>query len=218
MTAPDRVVLLFGDSNTHGSAPMATLSGGGRFGPEVRWPGHLARALGPRVQLIEEGHPGRTTVHDDPIEGAHRNGARVLPALLESHAPLDLVVIMLGTNDFKARFSVTALDVALSVEKLALMVRAAQAGPQGGAPALMLVAPPPVVEVGCLAGIFEGAALKSPGLAAHLADVAGRQGAAFLDAGARIAVSPLDGVHFGPEAHAVLGAAMARAMAPLLGR
>jgi lysophospholipase L1-like esterase len=210
-------VLLFGDSNTHGTKPMAGLEGSGRFGREARWAGHLARALGPAVELIEEGHPGRTTVHDDPIEGAHRNGLRVLPALLESHEPLDLVVIMLGSNDFKARFSVTATDVALSVERLAKLVRASQAGPEGRAPGLLLVAPPPVQEAGCLAGMFAGGAAKSPGLAAELARVAERQGAAFLDAAAHVAVSPLDGVHFEPEGHAALGAAMAEAIRPLIG-
>lgn len=216
-TATVKTVLLFGDSNTHGTAPMASLADSRRFGRDIRWSGHLARALGPAVEVIEEGHPGRTTLHDDPIEGAHRNGIRVLPALLESHAPLDLVVIMLGTNDFKSRFAVTALDVALSVEKLALLVRASQAGPEGRPPGLLLVAPPPVIEVGSLRELFEGGERKSPGLAVHLAGVAARQGAGFLDAGAHIAASPLDGVHFGPEGHAALGAAMAASVGPLLG-
>ena len=110
-----KTVLLYGDSNTYGTAPMGALGDARRFGADIRWAGHVARALAGRAEVIAEGHPGRTTVHDDPIEGAHRNGLSVLPAILESHAPLDVVAIMLGTNDLKARFSVTAADVALSV-------------------------------------------------------------------------------------------------------
>lgn len=210
-------ILLFGDSNTHGTAPLERLGEGRRFGRDIRWTGHLGRALGPEVELIEEGHPGRTTVHDDPIEGEHRNGWRMLPAVLESHAPLDIVVIMLGTNDFKARYAVTAMDVALSVERLAKLVRASQSGPEGSAPALLLVAPPPVEEVGCLKGMFTGGAAKSRGLAGELAIVAARLGAGFLDAGAHLAVSPLDGVHFEPEGHAALGRVMADALRPMIG-
>ena len=210
-------ILLFGDSNTYGTMPMAALGEGRRFGRETRWSGHLARTLGPSVEVVAEGHPGRTTVHDDPVEGAHRNGFTVLPALLESHAPLDLVVIMLGTNDFKARFSVTPLDVALSVERLANLIRASGIGPEGAAPRLLLVAPPPLVETGCLEGMFTGGAAKSRDLAGELAKVAARQGDEFLDAGAHIEVSPIDGVHFEAEAHVVLGAAMAAAIRPLIG-
>lgn len=211
-----KTVLLYGDSNTYGTAPMHALGESRRFDAATRWAGHVARALAGRAEVIAEGHPGRTTVHDDPVEGAHRNGLTVLPAILESHAPLDVVAIMLGTNDFKARFSVTAADVALSVERLAKLVRASLAGPGQGVPRLLLIAPPPVVEVGCLAPMFEGGAAKSRGLAPHLRAAAQRQGAVFLDAGAHIAVSPTDGVHFEAEAHATLGAAITAALEPLL--
>lgn len=207
-----RSLLCFGDSNTHGTMPVTGLGDLGRFGPQDRWTGHLAAALSSRWTLIEEGHPGRTTVHDDPIEGPHRNGARILPALLESHRPLDVVLIMLGTNDLKGRFSVNASDIALALEKLVLMIRASNAGPEGGAPKVMLVAPPPIVETGCLAGMFEGGALKSRTLGARIAEAAARQKVPFLDAGAHIAVSPTDGIHYDLPAHRALGAALAAAV------
>ena len=101
-----RTVLCYGDSNTHGTPPMADLDAAGRFDAQTRWTCVAAQALGSGWTLIEEGQPGRTTVHDDPIEGPHRNRLRILPAILESHAPIDVVVLMLGTNDLKARFSV----------------------------------------------------------------------------------------------------------------
>lgn len=208
-----RTVMLFGDSNTHGTCPMQDLDDVRRHDEAARWPGVLAGALGSAWRVIDEGHPGRTTVHDDPIEGAHKNGIAALPALLESHRPLDLVAIKLGTNDLKARFSVTAADIALSLDKLVLAVMASEAGPAGAAPAILLIAPPPIAETGCLAGMFEGGAAKSKRLGPLIAEVAGRRSLPFLDAGAHIAVDPLDGIHYDAAAHAALGGAVAAAIA-----
>lgn len=207
-----RTLLAFGDSNTHGTKPMAAMGETGRFGRDIRWTGHMARALAPEWEVIEEGQPGRTTLHDDPIEGPHRNGLAVLPALLESHRPLDLVLIMLGTNDLKARFSVTPADIGLSLEKLVAAIRASGAGPAGAAPAVLLVSPPPIAETGCLAGIFVGGAEKSRHLAAMIGAAASRTGAAFVDAGAHVAVSPRDGIHHEAEDHARLGLALTAAV------
>lgn len=204
----ERTILCFGDSNTHGAIPLTSLAVRRRHPREVRWPGRLDAALGPGFRVIEEGHPGRTTVHDDPVEGAHKNGLAVLPALLESHRPIDLVVVMLGTNDLKARYAATPMDVALSVERIALAVRASPAGPEGAAPALLLVAPVPILEAGCLAEIFAGGAEKSRALAPRLRDVADRLGCPFVDAGRVASVDPLDGVHLGAEAHAAIADAV----------
>ena len=179
-----------------------------RFGRADRWPGIAAKAL-PGWELIEEGHPGRTTVHDDPVEGPHRNGLRVLPALLETHRPIDLVLFMVGTNDLKGRFSVNAADIAVSLEKLVSVVRTSTAGPWGRAPDVLLVAPPPIVEVGCLAEMFAGGAAKSELMGARIADAAARAGVRFVDAGAHIQVSEIDGIHYDKATHHVLGQVLA---------
>lgn len=212
-----RTILAYGDSNTHGTAPMTGADARARFGPGLRWTGHARGLLPADTVLIEEGHPGRTTVHDDPVEGAHRNGLTILPAILESHRPLDLVILMLGTNDMKARFSVTPEDVAASLDRLIRVIRAAEAGPDRGAPQILLVCPPPVQETGCLQGMFRGGAAKSAALAPLAEAVALAHGARFLDAGAHIAVSPLDGVHFDAGAHATLGRAIGELAAGMLG-
>lgn len=212
-----RVILCFGDSNTHGTMPMASLLDQGRFDRDTRWPGVMAAALGEGWDVVAEGHPGRTTVHPDPVAGVHKCGAAVLPALLESHRPLDLVVVMLGTNDLKQRFQVPPVEIAVSVERLVVAIRQSFCGPGGGAPDVLVVAPPPVLEAGCLAEVFAGGAAKSVRLAPFLADVAARQGAGFLDAGAVIASSPLDGVHFDAAAHGALGRAVAAAVRARLG-
>ena len=206
-----RSLLLFGDSNTHGTMPMPDLDFDGRFDRDDRWAGRLARLL-PGWEVIAEGHPGRTTVHDDPVEGAHRNGLSVLPALLESHRPLDLVLVMLGTNDLKQRFSVNACDIALSLERLVRVIRSSDCGPGGGAPGVLLVAPPPILEVGCLAGMFVGGAEKSAFLAVEIAAAAARLGVPFLDAGQVVQVSPVDGIHYDAAANPALAEAFATAI------
>ena len=207
-----RTILCFGDSNTHGTKPMATLDGDGRFGHEARWPSVMARILGPDYEVITEGHPGRTTVHDDPMEGEYRNGLRVLPALLESHKPLDLVIVKLGTNDLKNCLHVSATDIAFCLDRLVRLIQGFGAGPEGAAPGIIVVAPPPILEVGCLAEMFAGGAAKSQGLAAAIRSMADRMGVGFFDAGRVIAVSPVDGIHYKAEAQVALGLAMAGAV------
>lgn len=206
-----RTILLFGDSNTHGTMPGRELGSSDRFPRAERWATRLAQLL-PGWEVIAEGHPGRTTVHDDPIEGAHRNGLTVLLALLESHRPLDVVLIMLGTNDLKERFSVNAGDIALSLERLVRVVQTSCAGPDGAAPAVLLVAPPPILELGCLAGMFAGGAAKSLALAGEIAAAADRAGMAFMDAGLVVRVSSIDGIHYDASANAPLAEALAAAI------
>jgi len=207
-----RTVLCFGDSNTYGAVPTLARVGRHRYAPDRRWPGIVRKQLGPGWHVVEEGHPSRTTLHDDPIEGVHKNGLRALPISLESHMPIDLVVLMLGTNDLKQRFSASPSDIADSVEVVAKAVLASEAGPGGAAPAVMIVAPPPMMEVGWLAEMFVGGAAKSLELGTRLAEVATRCRTPFLDAGTIIESSSVDGIHLEAEAHRVLGTAVARAI------
>ena len=206
-----RTILCYGDSNTHGTMPMPDLGSMGRYDRQTRWPGQLAARL-PDWQVIEEGLPGRTTVHDDPVEGAHRNGLTVLPAILESHRPVDVVILMLGTNDLKQRFSVNALDIALSLERLVLAIRASGCGPGGTAPGVILVAPPPILEVQDLGVMFAGGEAKSQQLGARIAAVARGLGVPFVDAGSLIGVSEIDGIHYDEPAMAALAQAFAQAV------
>lgn len=206
-----KTLLCFGDSNTHGTMPMASLDALGRFSKAHRWTTLLAEAL-PNWDVIDEGHPGRTTLHDDPIEGAHRNGLTVLPSILESHRPIDAVVLTLGTNDLKYRFSVNTFDIALSVEKLVHVIRASGCGPMGNAPQVLVVAPPKIREVGCLAPIFAGGEAKSQTLGAEIGAMAARNGLPFVDLDQVIEVSPVDGIHYEAEANPKIAAAIAQAV------
>ena len=207
-----RTVLCYGDSNTWGSDPET----GDRFAPEVRWPGVLARELGEDFRVVEEGLSGRTTVRDDPIEGAHKNGRTYLRACLESHKPIDLVALMLGTNDLKQRFGASASDIAQGAASLAEEILRSGCGPGGGAPVVILMAPPPVGRLTELAEMFEGSAEKSARFAGHYRHFAGQYGCEFLDVGAVAASSDLDGIHLEAEEHRKLGEAVAASVAEVL--
>jgi lysophospholipase L1-like esterase len=102
-----KTILCYGDSNTWGWDPISE----SRLDKDVRWPGVLQQELGDDYEVISEGLPGRTTVWTDPIEG-HMSGKDYLIPCLHSHKPIDLVIILLGTNDLKHRFGVTAFDIA----------------------------------------------------------------------------------------------------------
>lgn len=210
-------VLCYGDSNTHGRRAMRGPDDVSRFRSHVRWPGRVASALKPNVRVLCEGLPGRTTVHDDPIEGAHKNGLRFLPAILESHWPIDAVVMMLGTNDLKTRFAVTSADIGRSVERLLGVIASSRGGREGNPPQVLLVAPPPIVETGWLAGHFAGGADISQDLGRCFAEVAARWNCAFLDAGGIAEVDPLDGVHMTEAGHDALGAAITAQLRSMLG-
>ncbi len=134
-----RTVLCFGDSNTWGYIPG---SNGRRFPREARWPVRLQQALGDQWEVIAEGLNGRTAALDSPVaEG--RNGLPYLVPCLHSHAPVDLLVLFLGTNDVGDRFALPERDVARSVGRLVKVARAAEAGPDGAAPEILVLCPPP---------------------------------------------------------------------------
>jgi lysophospholipase L1-like esterase len=200
-----KTVLCYGDSNTWGSDPET----GERFAPEVRWPGVLAQELGDGFRVVEEGLNGRTTLRDDPVEGSHKNGKSYLTACLESHKPIDLVAIMLGTNDLKERFGASASDIAQGAAALAEEAKRGGYAPGGGAPAVLLISPPPLGRLTELAEMFEGAAEKSVRFAAHYRRFAEQYGCGFLDAGDVVASSDLDGIHLEGEEHRKLGEAVA---------
>ncbi|MFW6182015.1 MAG: SGNH/GDSL hydrolase family protein [Spirochaetota bacterium] len=211
-----RSILCYGDSNTYGRDPATKK----RFAREIRWPGVLQQRLGGEYQVIEEGLNGRTTVWDDPVRGDRhkRNGALYLVPCLESHAPLDLVVMMLGTNDLKAKFSVTAVDITQSVEALVQLIQASGCGPDGEPPEILLIAPPPLGRLTEYAETFTGGVEKSEKLGGYYRDMAEAHGCRFLDAGSVLTASPRDGLHFDPEGHRKLGERVGEVVTDILER
>ena len=199
-----KVILCYGDSNTWGWNPATK----DRFSRNERWPGVLRKELGEGHHVIEEGLNGRTTVWDDPIEG-YKNGKKYLIPCLETHRPIDWVAIMLGTNDLKMRFSLSALDIARGAGVLVDIVQKSSAGPTGGAPEVLLMAPPSVGKLTEFAEMFEGAEPKSRGFSEHYRRVAEEYGCHFLDTSEVVVSSDLDGIHFESSEHQKLGRAVA---------
>jgi lysophospholipase L1-like esterase len=203
----ERTIVCFGDSNTHGAPP----DGGERFPRDVRWPGVLAVELGPGFHVVEEGLNGRTTRYDDP-DVAGRNGSRYLVPCLHSHEPVDLLVLMLGTNDLKRDLGATAPGVARNVGHLVDLARESLAGAGGTPPRILVVAPPPLTGPTPLQTLWayaDDAVDVSRDLARWLRLVAEADGVGFLDAG-EVAVAALpDGVHLDVGGHRALGRAVA---------
>jgi len=201
-------VLCYGDSNTWGADPVT----GDRHDVDVRWTGVLQTHLGSAYRVIEEGLGGRTTVWDDPIE-EHKNGKTYLPPCIGSHQPLDLVIIKLGTNDLKQRFSVSAYDIANSVGTLVRVIRAIDAS----LPVLIL-APP---ELGTLnldyQAMFAGGPEKSQQFPKEYRRVAKEYGCDFLDTNRVIVCSDADGLHYDAENHHKLGVAVADKVREIIG-
>lgn len=205
-------VLCYGDSNTWGSDPATRT----RFAHDVRWTGVLAGALGAGYRVIEEGLNGRTTVRDDLIE-PNRDGKAYLTPCLESHNPLDLVIIMLGTNDLKQRFNASASDIAQSASLLGAIARQVARTETGEPATVLLVAPPPVTTLSSLDQMFAGAREKSLDFADYYGRFAEWNELAFFDAGSVIVSSELDGIHFEASEHRKLGEALAAEVRALLG-
>ena len=208
----EKTILCYGDSNTWGYNPATQ----GRYARNERWTGVLREELGEGYYVIEEGLNGRTTVWDDPLED-YRNGKEYLLPCLRSHKPLDLVVIMLGTNDLKARFSAPACTVAEGAGVLVDLVTKSETGPREGAPQVLLVAPPPFATLSEFAEDFKGGREKSMLLSRHFRVIAEERGCALLDAGEVIVSSELDGIHLDLAEQRKLGVAIAGRVREMLG-
>ncbi|MGR3540620.1 MAG: GDSL-type esterase/lipase family protein [Hasllibacter sp.] len=195
-------LLAFGDSLTWGYRP----EDGGRHAPEDRWPIVAADALGATVWA--EGLNGRTTAHDEWTGAGDRNGARLLPTLIETHWPLDWVAVMLGTNDLLLLGAPDPMRAARGMTRIARLVRHHPAR-GGGAPHCLLIAPPPLREA---ADVGPRAVAASRRLAGLYADVAAEEGCVSLDAGGAAASSAVDGVHLDAANTRAIGKAVAGAI------
>ena len=207
-----KTVLCYGDSNTWGYDPATRT----RYRSHVRWTGVLATRLGADYRVVEEGLNGRTTRWDDPIETG-RNGLTYLRPCIESHQPLDVIVIMLGTNDLKSRFDLSASDIAQSAADLAEMAWRWAHAPDGSHVSVLLVAPPATSTLTEFDQMFDGAHEKSRQFSHYYRLAAGRRHLPFFDAGEVIVSSQKDGIHFDSEEHRKLGEALADEVQRLAG-
>ncbi len=221
--AASKRILCFGDSNTWGFIPVPHGAPTTRYPREQRWPHVMAAAVGGDVDVIEEALNGRTTDAADPllaqVAGAGADGSAYLPVALASHLPLDLVVIMLGTNDVKPHLGRPASRVALGAKRLLDQVRTLDGGvgttyPN---PKALLVCPPPLGRLSVyFEEMFAGGHAKTAQLPAMYQAIAKAAGVGFLDAGLTIATDGVDGVHLSAESQRKLGLAVAVKVRELL--
>ena len=209
-------IFVYGDSITWGIVPDTRK----RFAFDERWPGVLENQLrdsGKNVRIIEDSLNGRRTVWEDPFKPG-RNGRQGLAQRIESHSPLSLVIVMLGTNDFQIAHSHNnAWAAAQGVAALVNEIRNAPIEPGMPAPPVLVVCPPPVgPPKGFIAAKFLGADERCHGLADAYREVASGLGCDFFDAGSVTTSSRVDGIHLDADQHATLGRALASVVSPIL--
>lgn len=206
-------VLCYGDSNTWGYAPGI----GERFTWELRWPGILQQTLGKTFHIIEAGLNGRTTVFDDP-DKAGCNGLTSLGPMLESCPLLDVVILMLGTNDLKHHLDVRAIETAQGIERLIEKIEADSERKIQDTPKILIVSPPGIRAGSLMSGsLFQGALEKLREFPRLFSEVADNKGCYFLDAAQFVKPSTVDGVHLDERGHARLAQVITRALIEVQG-
>lgn len=198
-----KTVLCYGDSNTYGYNP----SDGFRYPESVRWTCRLQKLLGDDYRIIEEGCNGRTTVLDDPIEG-WKNGRDYLEPCLNSHKPIDIVILMLGSNDLKETFHASAEQIAEGAGELVDIIQSFTLEKQGYVPEIILVSPTTIgegiKESPFYGAFYENAIERSREFPNHYRKVAEEKGCVFFNAADHVSTSTIDSLHFSPEGHRAL--------------
>ncbi len=208
-------VLCYGDSLTWGYDPQTV----GRHPLSERWPSVLGAALGPEVNVIAEGLNGRTTAYDDHLADCERNGVKLLPSVLESHKPVDLVILLLGTNDMKRGIAGTAIAATKGIDRLVKLIRHHDWGFGFEVPEILIVAPPAICETANahFAAMFRGALDESAMLASFYRDLADETGSGFFDAGSVAVTSPLDGIYLDADSTLAIGRGLEPVVRMLMG-
>jgi lysophospholipase L1-like esterase len=197
-------ILCYGDSNTWGQIPGTKPSQ--RYSVTERWTGLLQTKLGNGYEVIEEGLNGRTTNLDDPdATKPGRNGLQLLMPILETHRPFDMMILMLGTNDFKIQYNRQAEDIVQGVRALIEEITTYAKKVNSSRPNLILISPPLVKEVPGRE-IYKEAEVKSHQLASlyqNLAQEVSKEGEVclFINAAQHIQPSLIDGVHLEKESN-----------------
>ena len=206
-------IVCFGDSNTHGycADPADCADGGDRFNETERWTCLLQQQLWTDYLILEEGLSGRTTVFPDALHES-MSGLDSIYSCLMSHEPVDLLIIMLGTNDTKERLGANAAVIGIGLERLVMKAKTVPAW-RNGQPRILIIAPPHIGE-----GLYrrpegepmgKGCPEKSRALAEKFAQVAENQGCFFLDAEGVAEFNQIDCMHLSRKGHAQLAAKLA---------
>ncbi len=211
-----KAILCFGDSLTWGWVPVTEGSPASRYPYEQRWTGVMASYLGDAYDVIEDGLSARTTNVDDPTDPG-LNGSACLPASIASHLPLDLVILLLGTNDIKSFYNRTLHDITCGMAKLVEQVLTSGIGTPYRAPKCLVIAPPPLTptQQPYFQRLFGSGDEKSTELGKQYRDMTKSMKVDFLNAGDFITTDGCDGIHFSTQNNLDLGRAVADKVAKI---
>lgn len=206
-----KTVVCFGDSNTFGYKPDGT----GRYTKDVRWTGVLAKELGDDYEVLEEGLNGRTTMWDDALKGfikEEKNGFKYLVPFLRSHLPFEVITIMLGTNDLKQQFGLTAFDISKGIEKLVLTIQEMCQEVGEPIPKILIMCPPPLANYipnQDWISTFKGGYEKSLALDCYYSEIAKTYRCSYLNLGELIETSKMDAIHIDEKDQRTIAIAVA---------
>src|SRR3989344_1627811 len=203
-TNPDaKTIVCYGDSNTWGADPNSNE----RYPANVRYPGVLQDTLGDGYEVINEGLCGRIFAAKEPGK-VYRTGITHLKSILNTNEPIDIMTVMLGTNDMKNIFNLTADDITNHLKQTIQFIKNEKIGPQKGTPRIIVICPPPVVnpEGKDLDKRLKDAPIKSLILPKLYSKVAKESACDYLNAGDFInLINGTDGYHMLKMHHEVLG-------------
>jgi lysophospholipase L1-like esterase len=207
-------ILIYGDSLTWGSVPGAPK----RHERDTRWPNVMANELGANYEIITDGLRGRLTAYDENLADCNRNASQTLPTALYAHAPLDLVILMLGTNDMQPHIAGTSIAAMQGMRRLVTIVQTHFAGPYIANPKVLIVAPPKLCKTDdeFFTGFFDGTIEQSFKIADYYHQIAQEKECSFFDAGLVAQTSPIDGVHLDAQNTINIGKALAPVVKQIL--
>ncbi|PAJ72080.1 G-D-S-L family lipolytic protein [Pseudoalteromonas sp. NBT06-2] len=194
-------VLCFGDSNTWGATPNTQ----SRYDDNERWTALLTTALADIHEVIESGQPNRTIVNNPPFSGA-KTGPQYLVPLLELHSP-NLVIIMLGTNDLKNKFSLTPEQISQAAYTLIKQIQNFK-NTTNTSPKVLLLCPPPIYEVGCYSNIYKNGHEKSKVLSKYYLEICKQLNCHFFDVATVVTACKEEGIHWPVKQHQNLAEAL----------
>lgn len=202
----ERRIVCFGDSNTWGYNPES----GSRYSDDIRWTKLLEKKLGGDYRIIEEGQNGRTIASPDPWEWGTKCGMDQILPILESHMPMEALVIMLGSNDLKSKFGLPAPDIAGSLQNMLKSVRGHLRYYLNNPDLKILIIAPPALGDNFASSPFaeffdaDSVVQKSKDISKWFELVAGQFGCEFLNATSQVTAGDVDSLHLSPEGHAKL--------------
>ncbi len=200
-------ILVYGDSLTWGSVPGEPK----QHNAQTRWPNVMSSVLGENYEVTTDGLRGRLTAYDEHLADCNRNASQTLPTALYSHAPLDLVILFLGTNDMQPHIAGTSIAAMQGMRRLVTIVQNHFAGPDIPNPKVLIVSPPRLCKTHdeFYTDFFEGTIEQSYKLAEYFQQIAQEKDCSFFDAGSVAQTSPIDGVHLDAQNTINIGKALA---------